>query len=152
MGRRNKRLGYDRPRRDKRVRDMSPWFEPEGDCPSGKLRYETESKAAKALRSAQAKRAKHNMARVEKRYYACGFCDGYHLTSADDRNLADAWEVPGGQAELEGAQTPEAQVVRHPFQAQVSNPRPLARTQRLEPGQPAWQRGREAPGARGRTA
>lgn len=92
MARRNRRMDAEDKRR-KRVRDMSPWFESQGDCPSGKLRYTDERLAAKALASAQAKRLKRGHDHIEKRYYTCGFCDGFHLTSVPDRVPADVWEV-----------------------------------------------------------
>jgi hypothetical protein len=89
MARRNRRLATEDKRR-KRVRDMSPWFDSQGDCPSGKLRYADELQASKALRSAQAKREKRGHYVVEKRWYQCGYCDGFHLTSKEFR---DTWEM-----------------------------------------------------------
>jgi hypothetical protein len=47
-------------------------------CPSGKVRYRTEGDASDAM--AMVRRKRHS-GHIEQRYYWCGRCKGYHLTS-----------------------------------------------------------------------
>ena len=63
---------------------------PDGQCMfqsprRPKARFDTEQKAAAALRQAQRQRARTGSGHVEKRYYRCpqGGCGGFHLTSRD---------------------------------------------------------------------
>lgn len=63
---------------------------PDGQCRfqsprRPKARFATEEKAKKALKQAQANRARMGTGHVEKRYYACpeGGCGGFHLTSRE---------------------------------------------------------------------
>jgi hypothetical protein len=65
---------------------------PDGRCPgrNRKLRYGTEAKAAEALADAQRNRAFADARYVENRYYPCPIprCDGWHLTSREDREAS----------------------------------------------------------------
>ena len=63
----------------------APWMSAEPSCPTGKRRWPTEHAAASALRSAQQTRIRRargeHLGKLEDRVYACGNCEGYHLTS-----------------------------------------------------------------------
>ena len=55
---------------------------PVGLCPkSHKLKFDTEENAATAL--TQARAAHRGSGRIEKRYYKCPDCSGFHLTSRE---------------------------------------------------------------------
>jgi hypothetical protein len=85
MGRRNNRIQSRHERTVKRVRNFTPWFETDGQCLTGKLRFGTDTAAERALRNAQSARARMGSPKVERRYYPCGFCHGFHLTSQPDQ-------------------------------------------------------------------
>lgn len=63
----------------------APWRSAERSCSTGKRRWPTEHAAAAALHGAQQTRMKRArgeyLGRLENRVYACGDCEGYHLTS-----------------------------------------------------------------------
>jgi len=63
----------------------APWRLPEDGCCTGKRRWPTERAADAALLDAQQiriRRARGNYSgKLEIRVYACGECDGFHLTS-----------------------------------------------------------------------
>jgi hypothetical protein len=63
----------------------APWKSAESACPTGKRRWPTERAADAALLSAQQTRMRRARGRyqgkLEDRVYACGNCEGYHLTS-----------------------------------------------------------------------
>lgn len=69
---------------------------PDGSCLRNprkpKAKFNTETKAATALRQAQAQRTRMGTGHVEKRYYLCpeseGGCGGYHLTSREEYDPA----------------------------------------------------------------
>lgn len=63
---------------------------PDGRC-GRKARFATKDKADAALRQAQHERARRGSTHVEKRYYRCDRCDGYHLTSREAYD-ANAWK------------------------------------------------------------
>lgn len=95
-GRLNRRQKGE-PRTDLRVRSV-PRVEaedlvvPDGLCYRNsrkpKAKFNTESKAGKALRQAQQMRLRNGSSHVEKRYYLCetaeNGCGAYHLTSRDE--------------------------------------------------------------------
>jgi hypothetical protein len=83
MARRNRKVQVRYERRVRRVRTVSPWFETDGQCLTGKLRFGTEAAADRALAVARAERARRGDAKVEKRHYGCGWCHGFHLTSQE---------------------------------------------------------------------
>lgn len=99
MPRRNKKVRSRRTRREYRGEQVrtpdvniprvqpTQMVIPDGRCPgrAGKPRFATEEKAEKALRQAQANRARVGSAWVEKRYYECPVtgCGGYHLSSRE---------------------------------------------------------------------
>lgn len=53
-----------------------------GECPTGKLRFETFGSASYALELAEL-RAEREPNRRERRAFWCPACDGFHLTSQD---------------------------------------------------------------------
>lgn len=55
----------------------------DGWCPSGKVRIADEDGAMLALSRARQHRPKG--ARIERRYYQCDQCGGWHLTSVPQR-------------------------------------------------------------------
>lgn len=60
---------------------------PDGICRRNsrkpKARFNTPEKAQKALEQAQRERSRTGSGHVEKRFYKCSACDGYHLTSLE---------------------------------------------------------------------
>lgn len=56
-----------------------------GKCPSGNLRFDTEARATEALEAARAYRIAKGETQMEKRWYPCHRCRGYHLTKQDKR-------------------------------------------------------------------
>lgn len=71
---------------------------PDGHCTRNpmrtKARFDTEDKAAAALRQAQQMRKRSGSGHMERRYYLCeeseGGCGGYHLTSRETYD--NAWK------------------------------------------------------------
>lgn len=63
---------------------------PDGQCDGNPRRpkaiFATEEKAAKALAHAQIQRKRTGSTHMEKRYYLCNDCEGYHLTSREAFN------------------------------------------------------------------
>ncbi len=76
----------------------------EATCPTGKVPFEYEEDAEKALERAKEARDRGNEARQETRYYECGECGHYHLTSQE--GAGGTPEEPTGEQEVEG-ETPE---------------------------------------------
>lgn len=60
---------------------------PDGKCMRNhrkpKARFATEEKARRALKQAQEDRRRIGSGHVERRFYYCDNCDGYHLTSTE---------------------------------------------------------------------
>lgn len=104
MGRKNRNVGRskDRGRRARQAAEILPRVKPQprssieqmvlpdGRCTfqtkRPKARFDTEEKARRALKQAQAMRTRMNSHHVEKRYYKCpeGGCGGWHLTSREE--------------------------------------------------------------------
>ena len=92
MGRHNRDRRKPQARRDKmgkvkKPRPSLPPVEklvlPTGTCPTKKHRF-TKEDAPLALKQAQQRRAATRSGRVEKRFYFCDRCSGYHLTSREN--------------------------------------------------------------------
>lgn len=64
-------------------RPIHEMVRPQGFCPSKKSRYADEETAQRALDDAQRGRLRAGKLYVEKRYYRCDRCNGYHLTSRE---------------------------------------------------------------------
>lgn len=54
-----------------------------GKCVSGRARFDTEALATEALEEARARRIRLGHVKIEKRWYPCHRCRGYHLTAQD---------------------------------------------------------------------
>lgn len=52
----------------------------EGKIKCGKIRYKNQNEASIALSNVRERRGS-SVGRTEKRFYLCGRCNGYHLTS-----------------------------------------------------------------------
>lgn len=76
--------------------DASALIIPDGSCVRNprrtKAKFNTEEKAAAALRQAQQQRIRRGSGHMECRYYHCpeseGGCGGYHLTSREEYDPA----------------------------------------------------------------
>lgn len=74
-----------KPRGPRRPVPLVAMVLPTGVCRTGKMRFPDERTAARALRQARQNREAMHSGRVEKRYYRCPHCEGFHLTSRDYR-------------------------------------------------------------------
>ena len=61
---------------------MSPVATPIGTCPTGKMRYDSYQRAARALK--EKKRRKSGLSKPVK-MYRCKVCSGWHLSSTKKR-------------------------------------------------------------------
>jgi hypothetical protein len=76
--------------------DAAALIIPDGSCTRNprrmKAKFNTEEKAAAALRQAQQQRIRRGSGHMERRYYLCheseGGCGGYHLTSREEYDPA----------------------------------------------------------------
>lgn len=84
-----------KPNRPTRRPSLDELVMPDGMCTANprkpKARFATQEKASLALDQAQRLRESRGSLHVEKRFYLCPDCAGYHLTSRESYD-PDAWK------------------------------------------------------------